>query len=469
MNLRALVLFFSLFVVPGIDAAPPSLPDFSGLVEEAAGAVVNVSTTRQRPAQRRDGGPGSQLPLPIPKDSPWFEFFEDFFGRRGVPEVPYDPSSLGSGFVISRDGFIITNYHVVKDADEIVIRLNDRRELAAELIGTDVQTDIALLKVNAKDLPTVTLGSSKNLKPGQWVIAIGSPFGFEYSVTAGIISAIGRNLPSENYVPFIQTDVAVNPGNSGGPLFNLDGKVVGINSQIYSHTGGFMGLSFAIPIEVAMHVVRQLREGGTVTRGWLGVYIQEVTRELSESFGMDKPQGALISNVMEDSPAEEEGIRVGDVVVRFDGHEVKSAGSLPPLVGQTEVGKRVEVKVLRDGKLIEVEVTVGKLPGSMKPDGGRGGEHEVLGLTLADTSPAERDKAGIKGGAVRVTKVSPGPAERAGVVKDDLLLAVDDQSFDNLKEFRELVPKLRRDQFITILIMRGERTRFLALRIPNEE
>ena len=462
MRVRAVVFF--LCVVPGIaGAAAPALPDFTGLVEAAADAVVNVSTTHQR-RERPEGLP----PLPFPKDSPWFEFFEDFLGRHGAPEIPRDPRSLGSGFVVSRDGFVITNYHVVKDAEEIIVRLNDRRELAAEVVGSDAQTDVALLKVDAKDLPVVHLGSSEDLKVGQWVVAIGSPFGFEYSVTAGIVSALGRSLPSENYVPFIQTDVAVNPGNSGGPLFDLDGKVIGINSQIYSHTGGFMGVSFAIPIEVAMHVVRQLREGGKVTRGWFGVYIQEVTRELSESFGMDKPRGALVSGVMDDSPAREAGVEVGDIVLSFDGREVDSAGSLPPMVGQAEVGRRVEVEVLRGGELTGLKVTVGQLPDSMKPDGGRGSEHEVLGLALADLGASERAESGLKGGAVRVTKVSPGPAAMAGVIEGDLLLAVDNQRFDDLEGFRALIPKLQRDQFITMLIMRGGKTRFLALRIPGE-
>ena len=393
----------------------------------------------------------------------------EFFGKRDVPEMPRDPRSLGSGFVISRDGFIITNYHVVKDADEIIIRLNDRSELAAEVIGTDAQTDIALLKVEAKDLAVVDFASSEDLKPGQWVVAIGSPFGFEYSVTAGIVSALGRNLPSENYVPFIQTDVAVNPGNSGGPLFNLDGEVVGINSQIYSHTGGFMGVSFAIPIEVAMHVVEQLKEQGEVTRGWLGVYIQEITRELSESFGMDKPQGALVSGVMEDSPAEDSDIEAGDVILEFDGREVQSAGSLPPMVGQTKVGKRVKLKVLRDGDLDEVKVTIGRLPKNIGPGGRQQSEHTVLGLVLADIKSHEREEIGLKSGAVRVVAVKPGPAERAGVLEGDLLLTVDNHRFDDLDEFRELVPKLQRDQFITVLVMRDNRTRFLAMRIPGQE
>ena len=447
-------------------AGTQGLPDFSVLVEESADAVVNVSTTRQ-PQQRRNNGRGFPS---IPKDSPWFEFFEDFFNKHGAPpEMPLDPRSLGSGFVISRDGFIITNYHVVKDADEIIIRLNDRRELAAEVIGTDVQTDIALLKVEAKDLPTVDFGSSKDLKPGQWVVAIGSPFGFEYSVTAGIVSALHRSLPSENYVPFIQTDVAVNPGNSGGPLFNLDGKVIGINSQIYSHTGGFMGVSFAIPIDVAMYVVNQLKEGGEVIRGWLGVYIQEVTRELSESFGMDKPQGALISGVIEGSPAEGSKIEIGDIILEFDGREVESAGSLPPMVGQTAVDKHVKLKVLRGGERNEIEVKIGRLPEKMRPGSKRKLEYVVLGLTLADIKSDEREAIGLKSGAVKVVAVATGPAEKAGMRSGDLLLAVDNHHFDSLDEFRKVVPKLQRDQFITVLVMRNKRTQFLAMIIPSEE
>ena len=461
------LVFSSGIALAAAGVASAQLPDFSSLVEKQAGAVVNVSSTRQKPKQ--DSLEGTPFPG-IPKDHPWYEFFKDFFGKHGAPhKAPHDPRSLGSGFIISRDGFVITNYHVVKDAEEIIVRLNDRRELSAEVVGTDVKSDVALLKVEAEGLPVVDLGSSEGLKPGQWVVAIGSPFGFEYSVTAGIVSALGRSLPSENYVPFIQTDVAVNPGNSGGPLFNLDGKVVGINSQIYSHTGGFMGVSFAIPIEVAMHVVHQLKEKGEVVRGWFGVYIQEVTRELSESFGMDKPQGALVSGLIDDSPAQESGVEVGDVILEFDGREVESAGGLPPLVGHTEVGKRVAVKVLRDGELVELQVKVGKLPEGLDSPGERGGEKTTLGLSLADLSEQERKEIGIKGGAVRVTEVSPGPAERAGVVEGDLLLAVDNQHFDDVREFRALIPKLQRDQFITLLVMRNKRTRFLAMRIPSEE
>ena len=268
-----------------------SLPDFTELVERNRAAVVNISTTQRRtaPSSRPRMPRGFEIP-DLPEDSPFREFFRRFFGEGEMEE--FDAQSLGSGFIISSDGFIISNNHVVRNADEVIVRLNDRREYKAKVVGTDEPSDVALLKIDAEGLPVVRLGTGYELKVGEWVLAIGSPFGFDYSVTAGIVSAKGRSLPRENYVPFIQTDVAINPGNSGGPLFNLEGEVVGVNSQIFSRTGGFMGLSFAIPIDVAMDVAEQLRESGRVSRGWLGVLIQDVTRELAESFGMAKPTGS---------------------------------------------------------------------------------------------------------------------------------------------------------------------------------
>ncbi|MDX1594207.1 MAG: trypsin-like peptidase domain-containing protein, partial [Gammaproteobacteria bacterium] len=284
--------------------AAVNLPDFTGLVEQQSPAVVNISTT-QNVAQRR--GPRMEMP-DLPEDSPFGDLFRHFFGEgegqgKGLEIPEHQTQSLGSGLIISEDGYVITNAHVIKDADEIVVRFSDRRQLVAEVVGTDPRSDVALLKVDAEDLPVVRIGNSEKLKVGEWVLAIGSPFGFDYSVTAGIVSALGRNLPRENYVPFIQTDVAINPGNSGGPLFNLAGEVVGVNSQIYSRTGGFMGVSFAIPIHVVLNVYEQIRDKGAVTRGWLGVLIQDVTQELAESFGMRKPRGALVSKVLDDSPA----------------------------------------------------------------------------------------------------------------------------------------------------------------------
>jgi serine protease Do len=316
-----------LFVV-GLLSVPLSareLPDFTELVDRYGPTVVNISTTAkkeentEKPIYR--GIPG------LPKDSPFHDFFRHFF-EKDENELFKDqfkdqPStSLGSGFIISPDGYVVTNNHVIEEAEEIIVRLTDRREFVAELVGADERSDIALLKVNASNLPTVTLGTSEELKVGEWVLAIGSPFGFEHSVTAGIVSAIGRSLPSDTYVPFIQTDVAINPGNSGGPLFNLDGEVIGVNSQIYSRTGGFMGLSFAIPVDVMKNVVAQLQETGKVSRGWLGVLIQDVTHELAESFGMDRPRGALIAKVLEDSPAAAANFQVGDIIITFDGKAV---------------------------------------------------------------------------------------------------------------------------------------------------
>jgi len=326
--------------------AAQGLPDFTHLVQENADAVVNISTTTQRPLER-SLPPGTDIPE-LPEDGPFGDFLRKFFGDPGEGIERFDTRSLGSGFILSDDGYVVTNHHVVKNADEVIVKLSDRREFEAEVIGSDPKSDIAVLKIVAKDLPTLKMGNSESLKVGEWVVAIGSPFGFDHSVTAGIVSAKGRNLPNENYVPFIQTDVAINPGNSGGPLFNLDGEVVGINSQIYSRTGGFMGLSFAIPIEMAMDIVEQIKTIGHVTRGWLGVYIQEVTRELAESFSMKKPSGALVAKVMLNSPAEEAGIKVGDIILSYDGQEVENSAALPPMVGKTRTGEKAAIKILRN-------------------------------------------------------------------------------------------------------------------------
>ena len=313
------------------------LPGFTELIKETAPAVVNISTTQKVQSGMPELPEGFEIP-DFPEDSPFGELFKYFFehgGSGGVEPDMRDAKSLGSGSIISEDGYIMTNYHVIKDADEIIVRLNDHRELRAEVIGADQRSDIALVKIDASDLPVVKIGKSADLEVGEWVLAIGSPFGFDYSATAGIVSAKGRSLPKENYVPFIQTDVAINPGNSGGPLFNQDGEVVGVNSQIYSRTGGYMGLSFAIPIEVAMDVAEQLKTKGRVTRGWLGVLIQDVTHDLAESFGMDHPRGALVAKVLPDSPARAAGLQAGDVIVNFDGKDIRGSSSLPPIVGST--------------------------------------------------------------------------------------------------------------------------------------
>ncbi|HWI14055.1 MAG TPA: DegQ family serine endoprotease, partial [Burkholderiales bacterium] len=329
------------------------LPDFTDIVEKQGPAVVNISTT-----QTARNPLAQQMPN-VPEDDPFYEFFRRFVPNPGPRE--FQSQSLGSGFIISPDGYLLTNAHVVEAADEITVKLTDKRELKAKVIGFDKRTDIALLKIDAAGLPVVRLGDPTKLRVGEWVIAIGSPFGFENSVTAGIVSAKGRSLPQENFVPFIQTDVAVNPGNSGGPLFNLRGEVVGINSQIYSRTGGFMGLSFAIPIDVAQDVANQLKTAGKVTRGRIGVVIQPLTRELADGFGLKNPQGALVNSVEKGGPAEKAGIEAGDVILRFDGKPVSSSEDLPRMVGSTKPGTRVPIQVWRNKAARDVQVTVAEL------------------------------------------------------------------------------------------------------------
>ena len=321
------------------------LPDFTKLVKKYGEAVVNISTVKKGDNEREK----FHERLPMPDGTPFDEYLRRFFGEQERGIEPREARSLGSGFVISEDGYLLTNHHVIKDADEILVRLQDRRQLVATLIGSDKRSDVALLKIDANDLPKVKLGSSDDLKVGEWVLAIGSPFGFDHTVTAGIVSAKGRSLPNDNYVPFIQTDVAINPGNSGGPLFNMDGEVVGINSQIYSRTGGFMGLSFAIPMEVVMNVVEQIKTQGFVSRGWLGVQVQDVTRKLAESFGMDAPKGALVAKVMVDSPAEKADFKVGDVIIEFNNKKIDTSAVLPPLVGMTSIGTVTKRKSCSSG------------------------------------------------------------------------------------------------------------------------
>jgi len=416
--------FFS-FVLLGLfvqGAWAGRLPDFTGLVEKTSAAVVNISTSKKIESPTEP-----QIPegMEIPEGSPLEDLFKHFFGQRGWPQ---ETRSLGSGFIISPDGYIVTNHHVVKEADEIIVRLQDRRELTAKLIGSDKRSDLALLKVEAEQLPVVKMGSSKRLKVGEWVVAIGSPFGFDHSFTAGIVSAKGRSLPGDSYVPFIQTDVAINPGNSGGPLFNMDGEVVGVNSQIYSRTGGFMGLSFAIPIDMALEVVAQLKQHGKVIRGWLGVQIQDVTRELAESFGMKRPHGALVAQVVPGSPAASAGLQVGDVIVEYDAHVIETSSMLPPLVGVTPVGKQVSIKVLRDGSLKTVKVRIGQLPEEEEArEGGATVEPGAvkipsLGLWVADLSEDDLERLGVRGGVLVRRVVSAGPAREAGIRAGDILM-----------------------------------------------
>jgi serine protease Do len=470
---RYLYAFAAVLVLTGQVQAREGLPDFTDLVKKSTPVVVNISTT-QKVSRGGIGGlpPGMEIPE-LPEGSPFGELFRHFFGEDGNGRSrDYEARSLGSGVIISGDGYILTNYHVIKDAEEIIVRLDDRRELVAEMVGGDERSDIALLKIEASDLPVAKLGESEELMVGEWVLAIGSPFGFEHSATAGIVSAKGRALPNENYVPFIQTDVAINPGNSGGPLFNLDGEVVGINSQIYSRTGGYMGLSFAVPIEVAMDVADQLKSKGRVSRGWLGVLIQDVTRELAESFGMKRPMGALVSKVLPDSPAARAGVEVGDVIVSFAGREIVSSAKLPPIVGSTPIGKAVEMKVIREGKHKTLRVTLGELPEEEELQAVTPGQPEAsstkLGVTVGDLTDSQRKQLGIENGGVIVESVDEGSTAQSGGIREgDVFIMFDNTRIKNAQHFTELVEKAPAGTMVPLLVQREGGPIFLAVKVPD--
>ena len=460
----ALVLFQVSTAVAG------RLPDFTELVEKNSPVVVNISTTQKIKRTHPVLPPGME----IPDEGPFGDLFRHFFGEEGEGRE-FKSQSLGSGFIISKDGYILTNNHVVDHADEIIVRFSDRRELKAKLVGHDKRSDIALLKVDADDLPAAKIGHSSRLKVGEWVLAIGSPFGFEQSVSVGVVSAIGRSLPSENYVPFIQTDVAINPGNSGGPLFNLDGEVVGINSQIYSRTGGFMGLSFAIPIDMAMDVVEQLKTKGSVSRGWLGVLIQDVTRDLAESFGMDKPMGALISRVLPDSPAGKAGLEVGDIIIEFNGKKVYYSSDLPPLVGRVRPGSIATLKIVRNGKTLTKKVKIEQLPeeDELELASGRGGTAKVdnrLGAVVANLSEEQRKELKLEEqGGVLIEKVQEGPAKEAGLRRGDVILMLNNVKVKSVKQLKKLLEKLPEGKAIPLLVQRRGNPLFLAITLGEEK
>lgn len=468
----AVICLFHALITASPSASAEALPAFSGLVETYGPSVVNISTKQSHPDTPEIHG----FTIPeLPKDNPIYDLFQHFFGDEYLPQ-PYEGDrqsrSLGSGFIISEDGYLLTNFHVVEGAEEIIVRTSDRREFLAKLIGTDRRSDTALLKVEAQDLPPVKIGTAKDLEVGEWVLAIGSPFGFDHSATAGIVSAKGRSLPSENYVPFIQTDVAINPGNSGGPLFNLEGEVVGVNSQIYSRTGGFMGLSFAIPIDMAMDVVEQLKATGRVSRGWLGVRIQEVTSELAETFGMDQPRGALVAELLPGSPAREADLRVGDVIVSFNGKPITTHGVLPPLVGTIRADESAELEVLRDGRIEKVTVVIGELPdeGELVADTeSESTTANSIGLVVADLNAEQRDQPGLEQGGVIVREVKPGTAEQAGVGPGDVILMFDNRAVENAKQFGELLTGIEAGRSVAVLIQRGSGRIFFPVRIPKEK
>lgn len=467
--------FLLLLLVLSGSALARELPDFTVLVEKYGPAVVNISTKQKmksHPALRLPRG----IPMPeFPENGPWGDLFRHFFGDPGAMPDPQDEKearSLGSGFIIDSEGYILTNNHVVEGADEILVRLNDRRELMAKVVGADKRSDLALLKVEASGLPVVKFGQGDRIKVGEWVMAIGSPFGFDHSVSVGVVSALGRSLPSESYVPFIQTDVAINPGNSGGPLFNLDGEVIGINSQIYSRTGGFMGLSFAIPVDVALDVVAQIKDKGYVTRGWLGVLIQDVTRELAESFGMKRPAGALVAKVLKDGPAAKAGIEVGDVIIEFGGKAIETSSDLPPVVGRSPVGADSRVVVIRDGKRRVLTVRVEQLPKDEEltlAEGKPGlSSDNRLNLTVTDLTAEQRKELGLEQRqGVLVQGVEPGPAQEAGVRRGDVLLKLNNVDIDNVAHFNKLVRELPAGKSIPLLVQRRSGPIFLALRLPK--
>ncbi len=462
-GLLGLVLAVPVLAAPKLHA----LPDFTALVESNAPAVVNISTTQ---TAKRLTGPGAEMPEAPEGNGPFNDFLRRYFGEDELPPELFDNKSLGSGFLVSADGYILTCAHVVENATEILVRLTDRREFTAKVIGADRRSDVALLKIEATGLPQVRIGEPEKVRVGEWVLAIGSPFGFESSTTAGIVSAKGRSLPRENYVPFIQTDVAINPGNSGGPLFNLRGEVIGINSQIYSRTGGFMGLSFAVPIDIAMQVAKQLKASGHVQRGWIGVTIQDVTRELAESFGMKSPYGALVADVLPEGPAAKSDLRVGDVVVEYEGHRINLSADLPPLVGQTAPGTRAKLKIIRSGQTQSASVTIAELPeesAENRPEPPPGPERPgVIGMQLKDLTPAQRKQLGV-GQGVLVEKVAEGPALKAGVRPGDVILQIQGRPMRSVAELRDLAPKLPRNKPVPVLVRRGAAALFLALRIPE--
>lgn len=468
---KPLSALFGCFVFSiSIAVSAGSLPDFTELVEAVSPAIVNISTVRYSPSD--DDSPVSRLPEDVPEI--FKHFFGDQFGpqfKRPGPKPRLHPESLGSGFIISEDGYILTNNHVVKDADEIMVRLSDRSELEAKLIGADPRSDIALLKVEGKGLPVVDLGNSDKLKAGEWVLAIGSPFGFDHTVTAGIVSATGRSLANENYVPFIQTDVAINPGNSGGPLFNLDGEVVGINSQIYTRSGGFMGLSFSIPISVAMDVVKQLKSKGYVARGWLGVYIQEVSKNLAESFGLDKPEGALITKVTPNSAAEKGGLKDGDIIIKFNNETISKSSELPFLVGSVPPGEKVRLLVVRDGKKETISLKLGELPseGQLAKASSIEEEAVVDNFLKIDVAPLDEDrkkKWNVSQGVV-VREVREGPAADAGILVGDVITSIDGKIVNSVNAFDEVSADLPKNKFIRMRIVRRGSSQYLPIKITD--
>lgn len=455
--------FFNLFgfALLGAALAAPvqaELPDFSPLADAAGPAVVNISASAK--SSKRAG----QQDVP--------EMFRKFFGEDfNFAPAPQDRQSFGSGFIISKDGYVLTNNHVVQGADKVTVRLSDRREIDAEVIGTDERSDVALLKIEGHDLPVLKIGDPEKLKVGEWVLAIGSPFGFEYSVTAGIVSAKARTLPNGAYVPFIQTDVAINPGNSGGPLLNLKGEVIGINSQIYSRSGGFMGLSFAIPIDVAMETVEQLKSNGHVSRGYLGVVIQDISRDLADAYGLPRPAGALVSKVMPGTPAEKAGLKEGDVITQFNGRDINLSAELPQMVGRVKVGNSYPLTVIRDGKPRTLNFEVAALPEdeaqASAPGKGKSAKPDLsrLGIgSIRDLSAEEKAALKLEAGVV-IMQIGQGAAADAGLRAGDVIVSLQGKAVTTAKEFIETTKTLPAGKALPLAVNRRGQPIILVLRL----
>jgi serine protease Do len=454
-----------------------AFPDFADLVEKVSPSVVNISTVQASADRALEGAlpPAGSLPEGAELDEApeWFKRFLREHADTAPPAedlAPPDPQdSLGSGFVLWSDGYILTNYHVVRDAREIIVKLLDRRQFTAQLIGSDDRSDLALLKIEAQGLPAVRIGQAGKLRPGEWVFAIGAPFSFDYSVTAGIVSAKGRALQTEQYVPFIQTDVPINPGNSGGPLFNLRGEVVGVNSQIYSQSGGYQGLSFAIPIDVAAKVASQLKDKGRVERGWLGVVVEPVTREVATQSQLERTEGARVTRVMPNSPADQSGLRAGDIILKYNDVVLPGSGELPPLVGATDPGQLATLDVVREGKRLTIKVQLGALDNqdrqaALDDDSAPG---LAFGLTVRPLSADERRSANLLSpGGLYVERVAPGLAARAGVRAGDILLQIAGQDIDGVERYAEVTGRLTPGQTVALLLQRRGAPLFLTLDVP---